>query len=259
MKAVPPAIMTRFKTVVDQVLRHSMVRRAERLRVSAHSGPCLIFAPHPDDETLGCGELIVQLRAKGRRVVVIVAANGGGCQLARFRDRDEVVMLRRQESTVACQMLGVAEHDLDFLGFDDGELLGRSTELADRLAGIIDTVGPASVVCPYRGDEHPDHRGLANAVQELVSSGRLSAPVFEYPVWLSTRQAMRIASSPRSRAMLRSIPLEPGAERKRAAIAQYHSQMPVWQGVPIGGALSKEFIELFVTHDEIYLSKADTI
>jgi LmbE family N-acetylglucosaminyl deacetylase len=38
----------------------------------------MVLAPHPDDETLGCGGLITELTAKGRPPVVVVVTDGTG-------------------------------------------------------------------------------------------------------------------------------------------------------------------------------------
>jgi LmbE family N-acetylglucosaminyl deacetylase len=241
-----------LNSIVDTGLRWLFVAFARKLHIASQAGPCLVLAPHPDDETLGCAGVIMQLRAAGRRVVVAIAADGGGCQLAKFRDRAEVVALRKKESVAACGELGVPENDLFFLGFADGELCGCSIELTTRLAHLIEKIRPASVLAPYKGDNHPDHRGLAAAVQVLTSNGQLKAPVFEYPVWLSTKQALRLVFSRGFRMSLRTVNLGEGASRKHAAISHYRSQMSVWEGLPIDGALSDAFIALNASSNEIF-------
>jgi LmbE family N-acetylglucosaminyl deacetylase len=49
----------------------------------------LVVAPHPDDESLGCGGLIASLAQKGCRFYVVFTTDGGAC-LHRFPRKDGV-------------------------------------------------------------------------------------------------------------------------------------------------------------------------
>ena len=42
------------------------------------SGTCLVLAPHPDDESLGCGGLIAACVAANRPPLVVVLTDGAG-------------------------------------------------------------------------------------------------------------------------------------------------------------------------------------
>lgn len=91
----------------------------------------LFVAPHPDDETIGAGGLIHQLRRAGTRVDVLYLTNGDGwdwaAQLAAGgrvpTDGDYVALgrTRRREALGAAGILGLGPDALQFLGFpDDG-------------------------------------------------------------------------------------------------------------------------------------------
>ena len=240
-------------------LRWLFVARAQNLQIASQGGPCLVLAPHPDDETLGCAGVIMRLRSAERRVVVAIAADGGGCQLVKFRDRADVVALRQKETVAACGELGVPETDLVFFGFPDGELGANSAELTDRLAELIKKINPASVLAPHQGDNHPDHCALAAAVQVLISRGQLNAQVFEYPVWLATKRAVQLMFSRRFRRSLRTVNLGERASRKHAAISHYRSQMPVYEGLPVEGALSDAFIAQNLSGYEIFFGTGQVI
>lgn len=43
---------------------------------SIKSGEILVFAPHPDDETIGCGGTIALHRARNDQVKVIIVTDG---------------------------------------------------------------------------------------------------------------------------------------------------------------------------------------
>lgn len=116
-------------------------REAERGTVSrfrpasAHltsSQRILIFTPHPDDETLGCGGLIQQAVKAGAAVRVVFLTNGDAFPHAVEReyrtlrpnpsDFIRFGETRMQEARTACRFLGLADSSIVFLGFPDGGL-----------------------------------------------------------------------------------------------------------------------------------------
>ena len=101
------------------------LRLPERPRV-------IVFAPHPDDETIAAGGLIQQLTHAGADVHVVFLTNGDGYPEAvrkEFRTTeptgaDFVAFGRRRqhEALVAVHRLGVHRSAVHFLGFPDGGL-----------------------------------------------------------------------------------------------------------------------------------------
>lgn len=93
----------------------------------------LVFAPHPDDESLGCAGIIRHARSLGAAVRVVIATNGDGFRVAaerQFRrldldNRDYAAFgrLRQSESRAAMRNLGVERDDVTFLGYPDGSLM----------------------------------------------------------------------------------------------------------------------------------------
>ncbi len=90
----------------------------------------VVVAPHPDDETLIAGGVLMAARARGARVAVIVVTNGDfTCE------RNGHV--RETETVDAMATLGVAEADIHFLGYPDGwlaELGGEPLPPVERRA-----------------------------------------------------------------------------------------------------------------------------
>lgn len=134
-------------------------------------GPVLVLAPHPDDETIGCGGALARHAARGDRVTVVVATSGeatGGGQ-------GDVAAAREAECRAACAELGIGEPV--FLRLPDGRLGQR----VDALAAVLRTQGvdAAALYLPTLLDPHPDHRA-ANAA---AAAAGLDAATFGYEVW----------------------------------------------------------------------------
>lgn len=93
----------------------------------------LVFAPHCDDETLGCAGLIQQTIAAGGKVKIVFLTNGDGFRMAVQRNarslkvepQDYVAFaeMRQRETQAALEHLGVKRDDIVFLGYPDRGLM----------------------------------------------------------------------------------------------------------------------------------------
>jgi len=89
----------------------------------------LVLAPHADDETLGPAGLIMQAKARGLAVRVVIETNGDGYMFATMEEfrrlfpsaRDFVAMgnVRQEESLAALAALGVSPEQVVFLSYPD--------------------------------------------------------------------------------------------------------------------------------------------
>lgn len=94
----------------------------------------LVFAPHPDDETLGTAGVIMRSVAAGKRVHVVIFTNGDGYPRAasqllkknidelRPEDYFELARVRQFEVYAATAELGLKPSDITFLGYPDAGL-----------------------------------------------------------------------------------------------------------------------------------------
>ena len=53
--------------------RQLLLSRAEDMTPETATRSCLVLAPHPDDETLGCGATIMRKLAAGTSVQIVIA------------------------------------------------------------------------------------------------------------------------------------------------------------------------------------------
>lgn len=111
----------------------------------------LVLAPHPDDETLGCGGTIAKLARSGRNVCVLVISMGGAVNVK----IKGLVDIRKNEAYKACEILGVKE--LFFRDFPDGGLDKHYDEVKESIRSVIKSYNPDIIFSPSVMDLHPDH------------------------------------------------------------------------------------------------------
>jgi LmbE family N-acetylglucosaminyl deacetylase len=157
---------------------------------SGATGPFVLLAPHPDDETLGGGVLIAEAIAAGRDVHVLLLTRGTG-SVARLElngtrssrwwgtahnpDADGYAPLtpdafgqaRHDELTTAVRALGGGQ--LHEARLTDGSVTVAQAKAA--IASVVSAVGPkATVIAPsYVVDDNPDHRAAGQALRELAA------------------------------------------------------------------------------------------
>jgi len=143
----------------------------------------IVFAPHPDDETLGCGGTIAKRISEAYDVLIVVMTDG---RHAFYRSLgmnsnpspEELRLIRIEEMVRAAEILGVSEENIILLNFEDGTLEKNSKEAEERVTHIISETRPTEVFIPYEKDHHTDHRATNRIVRGSIK--RLGLPISEY-------------------------------------------------------------------------------
>ena len=148
---------------------------------SAHQS-ILIVAPHPDDETLGCGGAIALLRQLNVSVKVLIVSDGTKSHPNSLTYPPPALKeLRERESLAALAILGVASEAVTFLGMPDGAV------------PIVET----DAVTGGHGDEKSDkieeyqqamQRGLGEGLSPVVSQA------FKSPVGLPHERYPKVSA-----------------------------------------------------------------
>lgn len=190
----------------------------------AGTGGIVVVAPHPDDESLGCGGLIAAAGRAGRRVRLVVVSDGCGSHAgSRLFPPAKLRALREQETLNAAAILGLAPAAVGFLRLPDAAVpkAGPQAEAAaDVIAAAAREIGAASIFVTWRHDPHCDHEAAA-AIADLVPPRLAGIRILAYPVWGWTLPPGTEIGSP---ARLLRLDVTAERETKRRAVMAHRSQ-----------------------------------
>ena len=192
----------------------------------AAPGPVLVIAPHPDDETLGCGGLIARRRSEGRRVVVVVLTDGRAL-LVRFGiltdpTPEEVSRLRKDETRRAFRILGGDPADLRFLDFENERLIEKKAEAVAKVAAMLKEIKPSEVYVTSPFEAHPEHVAANAIVREARAAAGVLPTLFEYSV--SPRKGQPAPGPPRRRL---EVDVSAQRAREREALGVFRSHLGI--------------------------------
>ncbi len=237
------------------------------LRSLAVPGPVLVVAPHPDDETLGCGGAIALLQASGTAVQVLVVSDGTQSHPNSVEyPAPRLRQVREAETRLALSVLGVEAEQVTFLGLPDGAVPSVSPQPAgsphtasarvalERCTVALHRVAPGTLFVPYRHDPHRDHRATWSLVQAAIAGLPQRPRLIEYPIWDWDPQQRQPLEA---RYQAWRLDIAPYHEAKRRAIACYRSQTTdLIYDDPTGFRLAPELIATFLNPWEIFLELA---
>ncbi|MBU4283557.1 MAG: PIG-L family deacetylase [Nanoarchaeota archaeon] len=112
----------------------------------------LVFAPHPDDEIIGCGGYLAKLISKGNCV--------------------DVAYLITPEERRLHELMTVKE----FMGFDQvyllnqgkGRFINKNKDLFGKILRSIRTSNPSLIMIPHKHEQDKDHSFLNEIVTECA-------------------------------------------------------------------------------------------
>jgi LmbE family N-acetylglucosaminyl deacetylase len=209
---------------------------AEEFWVASQSFPCstltdrlghgglVIIAPHPDDESLGCGGLIAEACVERRDVRVVVLSDGTGSHPAsKLYPWDRLRELRESEAREAATELGLDPSNLLFLQLPDRFVSSEGNEAdnaASRIVACAKQSGASALFVTWRHDPHSDHQAayrIARKAQQRLAGVEL----YEYSIWGANLPPDAPVTAPRDGFRLR---VEQHLVKKKRAIAAHRSQ-----------------------------------
>jgi LmbE family N-acetylglucosaminyl deacetylase len=216
----------------------------------------LVIAPHPDDESLGCGGLIAASRARKIPVHIVIVSDGVGSHPnSSLYPAVRLRVLREQEVIAAGYELGVTEDAITFLRLPDRFVRsdGSGAQAAvNAIVRIAQTCNADLMTVTWEHDPHCDHQAafaLARAAHIHLAQTRLCA----YPIWgfkLPPDQPLHMDYPEGSRVWIREY-----LPAKRSAVAAHSSQVTrLIDDDPLGFILGADDLARFDRPYEPYLS-----
>ncbi len=222
------------------------VRRTSAADILAGHAALVVVAPHPDDETLGCGALLHEADAAGMPCRVICMTDGSASHPRSQRwPKARLAALRRSEIEAAVSLL--ASHaELCWMGYPDCGLPepGQDADCARRLRGLVPR--GALVLSAWSGDPHVDHQRTAALVTRALRD-RSDVTRLAYPIW------GRFASAPAPTGLRVVEASAAGRAIKRRALDRHASQMTrLVPDDPEGFVMTEAHQAHFLQHPEIF-------
>jgi LmbE family N-acetylglucosaminyl deacetylase len=218
----------------------------------------MVLAPHPDDESLGCGGLIAQACAIGQPPVVGILTDGTGSHPSsasypphRLRD------LREREARLAVAILGLPANHIKFFWLRDTAVpkSGPAFHCAvANIACLLRSHGCRILCAPWRHDPHGDHEAAYLIAQAAARETRTM--LLSYVVWGWTLPAH--AALPDEAVSGWRLDITNDVAKKHRAIVAHASQYSdLIQDDPSGFRLPRELLRAIAGRSyEVFLKSS---
>jgi LmbE family N-acetylglucosaminyl deacetylase len=260
--------------ITQQLCRNALRLASKEIPASELKRSAIVFSPHPDDESLGCGGIIIKKKSLGASVKIVHMTDGSAANHNNLISRQELRDIRMLESVRAAAVLGIDSSDIYQLEFPDSRLSEFTSEAVGKIADILNAERPEEIFLPSSREPSRnavDHPATANVVLEALRLAQRSVTVREYPIWfwlhwpwIQLRQGARAVIGTGSVAknsldaafgvrvfseLRYSVYIGDVLERKRAALSEHKSQMeriisdPRW--ITLGDISNGQFLDCF--------------
>jgi len=242
---------------LSQAARWVLRRRSQPYPIEQDT-TALIFVPHPDDEALGCGGLVLLKRMEGLTVRIAFVTDGCASHPGHPVLTPEAIAAERQrEAFRAAARLGVERAGLDFLGVGDGTLArldaAAAEEVVGKIAHLLRQTKPDEIFLPCRQDGSSEHDATFILVSRALEQVGQQPRIFEFPVW-SWWNPLRLTRTVTTGCHIWRVNFRGYESQKQRAIAAYATQIqptPPWTQ-PL---LSREFVSFFSTDEEFFFER----
>ncbi len=249
-----PALDSRSSSLLLEPERHPL-RPAEFARTL---GSAVVFAPHPDDESLSCGGVVALLAATGCSPHVVMMTDGSFSHPnSPSYPAPRLAALREEETLAAVAALGLPPEKVHFLRYPDCGLpregMAAFSEATERIRSLLVRLAPETIFVPWRRDPHCDHVSTWQLLRAAVTALPVPPRWLEYPVWAWTQAGSVVAPQPEEATAWR-IDISTVLARKQEAIAQHRSQLGgVIEDDPSGFVLEPQMLAHFAKPWELFL------
>ena len=219
----------------------------------------LIFAPHPDDETLGCGGTIAKKLSEGYEIVVVILTDGRHAfskvlGINSNPTPEELKQIRKEEAIKALKVLGVPETNIIFLDFEDGSLEKHEDDVKKRILEIMKIYQPTEVYFPYSKDQNPDHKATNRIIKECIKITKPSPKSLQYSIMQRHARIGPLLDRLINlfKRCIIEVDISEYVHLKKKAIEQYESQISIISKDQTRPILSKKRIEKHLGSKELF-------
>lgn len=148
----------------------------------------VVVAPHPDDETLGCGGAIALLTQRNIPVHILVVSDGTQSHPNSKRyPTGKRRLLRETETTEAARQLGVPSSQITFLRWPDTAVPHPGDEgfeqAVEECNHWFKQHSPNLVFVPWKNDQHCDHQATWKIVRHALQPWPTPPRQLAYAIW----------------------------------------------------------------------------
>lgn len=137
----------------------------------------VVFVPHPDDESLGCGGLINQLHQQSTPILIVLVSDGSGAG-----ELDESAAYKRLQEFKNSLNLLSPNANIECWNLPDG-LLNQEQDLSHKIKESICQFSATHVVAPWLKDMHPDHAIVGKSAYQAIQTISMVKSILFYEVW----------------------------------------------------------------------------
>jgi N-acetylglucosamine malate deacetylase 1 len=246
-KIVPAEWLGQLQNI-HALLLSQWILHGDSKQIVLNQKSAMVFSPHQDDETFGCGGMIALKREHGVPVTVAFLTDGQG---SNPKIKDKIIEIRKQEAVKALEILGVEKSEIHFLEKQDGTLPDLEKEEREKtIEQIIELLifyKSEEVYVPHRKDCHKDHEATYELVKEAITKAGLEVELLQYPIWMFWRAPIFIMLKLQDIAAAYRVPIGSVQDKKYRAIASYSSQL---EGLP------SDFVKQFSGSYEIFFKES---
>ena len=176
-----------LKNILSQIALFIVKTKIKSLpfyKISNHR--IIIIAPHPDDEIIGLGGLLLKLKANHQSVYVVFLTNGEGSEASKNKNDIKAARIKMSDD-ILCK-IGIPKNHIFRMQLPDGHVpqLGATDfeEVTTQLKAIIKTIQPTQVFATHPLDYWPfDHVACAHLAKQALQDLQSQCALYYYWVW----------------------------------------------------------------------------
>jgi LmbE family N-acetylglucosaminyl deacetylase len=226
----------------------------------------IVFAPHPDDEILGCGGTIAKKLDEGYDFHVVFLTDG------RYGLTDvgissgppplDFKKIRLREAINATTILGLKQENIIFLDFEDQKLRKFEKQAEEKIVKILKRINPHEIYFPQEKEYNIDHRMTNMIVRKATRESGIYPIEYRYIIaWLfpfyllvhvMDDNTFHLLMSKFLRLNLFRVDISKYLHLKEMALEKYRSQIFAFSNGQSRAPLTPSFLKRFLKNEELF-------